>query len=399
MKTTVQAAIENATSSIEILSGIYWSSLVSNNHDLSVGPKFERHYMRSNNNSVVDRLPDDMLHLVPPQLYQYPPMETFWYTALNFVLANVVILGWAGNGIVVFIFLCTPTLRTPSNLLIVNLAISDFLITCMNVPMIINCWYETWVLGPLMCDIFGVVSSICGCTSIWTMVAIARDRYNAIVIGIAGKPMTTSMAIMRIVIIWIYATCWALLPVTYWHRYVPEGNLTSCGTDFLNPEWSSRSYILTYSVCVYFIPLTTIIYSYWYIVAAVAAHEKGMREQAKKMNVASLRSGEQDSVSAEAKLAKVAITTITLWFFAWTPYLITNYCGIFQLATLTPLSTIWASTFAKTNSCYNPIVYAISHPKFRLALKKKLPCLVFGKVEQPTKTPAEVQSTTSEVQT
>lgn len=37
-----------------------------------------------------------------------------------------------------------------------------------------------------------------------------------------------------------------------------------------------------------------------------------MREQAKKMNVASLRSGEQDSVSAEAKLAKVAITTISL---------------------------------------------------------------------------------------
>lgn len=38
-----------------------------------------------------------------------------------------------------------------------------------------------------------------------------------------------------------------------------------------------------------------------------------MREQAKKMNVASLRSGEQSGVSAEAKLAKVK--KIYFYFF------------------------------------------------------------------------------------
>lgn len=38
---------------------------------------------------------------------------------------------------------------------------------------------------------------------------------------------------------------------------------------------------------------------------AVAAHEKQMREQAKKMNVASLRSSEAANTSAECKLAKV----------------------------------------------------------------------------------------------
>ena len=39
----------------------------------------------------------------------------------------------------------------------------------------------------------------------------------------------------------------------------------------------------------------------------MAAHERGMREQAKKMGVASLRSGEQSGESAEAKLAKVRL--------------------------------------------------------------------------------------------
>lgn len=32
-----------------------------------------------------------------------------------------------------------------------------------------------------MCDIYAMVGSLCGCASIWTMTAIALDRYNVIV--------------------------------------------------------------------------------------------------------------------------------------------------------------------------------------------------------------------------
>lgn len=84
-----------------------------------------------------------------------------------------------------------------------------------------------------------------------------------------------------------------------------------------------------------------------------------MREQAKKMNVASLRSSEAAQTSAECKLAKIALMTISLWFFAWTPYLIINYTGVFEGKSITPLATIWGSLFAKANAVYNPIVYGI----------------------------------------
>ena len=36
---------------------------------------------------------------------------------------------------------------------------------------------------------------------------------------------------------------------------------------------------------------------------------------------------------------------------------------------------------AKTASCLNPIVYAVSHPKFRTEMAKELPC--FGIGEKP----------------
>lgn len=245
----------------------------------------------------------------------------------------------------------------------------------MSPPMVVNCYYETWHFGPRMCEIYAMLGSLFGCTSIWTMTMIAFDRYNVIVKGLSAKPLTSGGAVLRIAAIWLHALAWTLAPFFGWNRYVPEGNMTACGTDYLTKSWKSRSYICVYSFFVYTLPLALIVYSYFYIVQAVSAHEKNMREQAKKMNVASLRSSEAQNTSAECKLAKVALMTISLWFMAWTPYLVINFTGIFEWAPISPLATIWGSLFAKANAVYNPIIYGISHPKYRQALFKTFPCL------------------------
>lgn len=328
------------------------------------------------NRTVVDSVPAEMRHLVDAHWYQFPPMNPLWHGILGFVICCLGIISVVGNGMVVYIFSSTKTLRTPSNLLVVNLAFSDFLMmTTMFPPMVVNCYNETWVFGPFMCELYGMLGSLFGCASIWTMTMIALDRYNVIVKGISAAPMTNKTAMLRILFVWAFALLWTLAPMFGWNRYVPEGNMTACGTDYLTKDWFSRSYILIYSIFVYFLPLFTIIYSYTFILSAVSAHEKTMREQAKKMNVASLRSSEAANTSAEAKLAKVALTTISLWFMAWTPYLVINFSGIFETASISPLFTIWGSLFAKANAVYNPIVYAISHPKYKVALEKKFPSL------------------------
>lgn len=364
----------------------------------TIGPQFAHQQMRYTNQTVADKVPPEMLHLIDPHWYQFPPLDPLWHKILGLVMIVLGVLGWSGNGVVVYVFLMTPSLRTPSNLLVVNLAFSDFIMmVIMSPPMVINCYYETWILGTLMCDIYAMVGSLCGCASIWTMTAVALDRYNVIVKGMSGTPLTIKRALLQIVIIWLFGLLWTILPMVGWNRYVPEGNMTACGTDYLSKDWGSKSYILVYSVFVYYLPLFTIIYSYYFIVSAVAAHERAMKEQAKKMNVASLRSGDNQNTSAEAKLAKVALTTISLWFMAWTPYLVINYMGIFNGSKISPLFTIWGSLFAKANAIYNPIVYGISHPKYRAALKEKLPFLVCGSTEEPAASAgnAETSSTTT----
>nr|ANN11841.1 long wavelength sensitive opsin 2 [Steraspis amplipennis]APY20665.1 long wavelength sensitive opsin 2 [Steraspis amplipennis] len=355
----------------------------------------------SGNYTVVDKVPPEMLYLVDHHWYQYPPMNPLWHGILGFVMAVLGCISVFGNGMVVYIFSSTKSLRTPSNLLVVNLAFSDlFMMFTMSPPMVINCYYETWVLGPFMCELYGMFGSLFGCTSIWTMTAIAMDRYNVIVKGLSAKPLTKKGAMLRILLIYLFASVWTIAPLFGWNRYVPEGNMTACGTDYLTKDWLSKSYIFVYSSFVYFLPLSLIIYAYWFIVQAVAAHEKSMREQAKKMNVATLRSGDAANTSAECKLAKVALMTIALWFFAWTPYLVTNYTGILETANISPLATIWCSLFAKANAVYNPIVYAISHPKYKQALYKKFPSLACATpADDTTSTASGVTSVANEEKT
>lgn len=80
--------------------------------------------------------------------YQFPPLDPIWHKILGLVMIVLGFMGWSGNGVVVYVFLLTPSLRTPSNLLVVNLAFSDFIMMLiMSPPMVINCYYETWVLG------------------------------------------------------------------------------------------------------------------------------------------------------------------------------------------------------------------------------------------------------------
>lgn len=100
------------------------------------------------NQTVVDKVPPEMLFMVDAHWYQFAPMNPLWHGLLGFVIGVLGTISIIGNGMVIYIFSTTKTLRTPSNLLVVNLAFSDFLMMfTMSPPMVMNCYYETWVLG------------------------------------------------------------------------------------------------------------------------------------------------------------------------------------------------------------------------------------------------------------
>lgn len=348
------------------------------------------------NFTLVDTVPKEILPWVDPHWYQFPPMNPLWYGLLGFFITVMGFLSIAGNLIVIWVFMNTKSLRTPANLLVVNLATSDFLMMAtMFPPMVYCCYHGTWVFSGFFCEIYGFFGSLFGCVSIWTMLMITFDRYNVIVKGVSAEPLSSKGAMLRVIFVWVLSVTWTILPFFGWNRYVPEGNMTACGTDYLNQEFFSKLYLYIYGFWVYYLPLFMTIYWYSFIISSVAAHEKQMREQAKKMGVKSLRNDESQKMSSECRLAKVALTTVALWFIAWTPYMVINFAGLINKDVIDPLFTIWGSAFAKANAVYNPIVYAISHPKYRNALEKKLPCLSCSGDSDQSDTSSAVSSATT----
>ncbi|XP_059094144.1 compound eye opsin BCRH2-like [Tigriopus californicus] len=327
-----------------------------------------------------DAASDDVLAVTHEHWTQFPPVHPFIQHFFGILFFVLWVISVSGNGLVIFIFLKIKTLRTPSNMLVVALAFSDFIMICsLAPPLFINVFIgKYWAFGPLGCELYGFLGGVFGCASLWMIIMIGYDRYNVIVKGFNGVKTTPCIAFLMIIFSFAYSTAVCLPPLLkVWGSYKLEGLLLTCSFDYITDDWVNKSFTLFFFIGCYGLPMCFIIYFYSQIVYAVVAHERALKAQAKKMNVESLRSNtDANAESAEVRIAKVAITNICLWLLAWTPYAAIAMIGQFGGAhLLTPVVTQLPSFLAKTASCFNPIVYAVSHPKYREALTKELPCL------------------------
>ena len=85
-----------------------------------------------------------------------------------------------GNGLIMVSVTVVKQLRQPGNYLIVSLALSDFLVGFIVLPLTIV--YDVageWVFGTMMCDIHVSFDVICCTASIINICMISIDRYVA----------------------------------------------------------------------------------------------------------------------------------------------------------------------------------------------------------------------------
>merc|ERR1712179_283365 len=261
---------------------------------------------------------EDIRAFLHPHWHNFKAIHPMWYFFLGMLYFCIGTTAVCGNFIVLKIFSSFPALRTPANMLVMNLAFSDFCLMLALFPEMVYNFFMggSWQFGETACQIHAFLGSVFGYSQIFTLTVISWDRYNVIVKGFSGAPLTFSKVSMILIINYI------------WSRL------------------SSNT----------------------------------------KMNSASLRSNaDQQSASAEIRIAKVAIINVTLWTLAWTPFTVICMLGTWgDVSKITPLVSSIPVIIAKTSCCYNPVIYAISHPKYRECLKEAFPgmCIVVKKEEQ-----------------
>uniref|UniRef100_A0A3Q1GF57 G-protein coupled receptor 84-like n=1 Tax=Acanthochromis polyacanthus TaxID=80966 RepID=A0A3Q1GF57_9TELE len=90
----------------------------------------------------------------------------------------VTITGTVGNLMTILAFTLDSRLKTRFNVLIVNLAVADFLYCTILQPISVDSYLHLrWRAGQLWCRIFGLLLSMSNCVSIFTLCLIAVSRY------------------------------------------------------------------------------------------------------------------------------------------------------------------------------------------------------------------------------
>ncbi|KAF8773670.1 Opsin like protein [Argiope bruennichi] len=138
---------------------------------------------------------------------------------------------------------------------------------------------------------------------------------------------------------------------------------------------------------------------YRVIVHPFKKYEMQIKEQARKMNVDSIRSNAAVSgSSAEIRIAKTAFCVILMFLFSWVPYISVAFIAGFShpnLRRITPVVSMIPAMTLKASACFDPFFYAISHPRYRLELQKRLPWLcIHERPEATSGTDDSVSKTT-----
>nr|BAG80982.1 opsin [Triops longicaudatus] len=326
--------------------------------------------------SVRDVAPLDMHHLLHSHWDSYPPADPRIHYLLGMLYFFLGIAACVGNVLVLHIFGKHKNLRSPTNTLLMNLAFCDLMIFIGLYPeMLGNIFMNdgTWMWGDIACRLHAWFGLVFGFGQMQTLMYMSIDRYNVIVKGLSAQPLTYKKVTQWLAQVWIVSLFWGTAPFFGFGNFALDGILNTCSFDYFTRDMPAMSYIVGACVSAYVIPLIVIIVCYTFIVRAVFEHEETLRQQAAKMNVTSLRSSASaEDTSAEFRIAKIAMINVCLWLWAWSPFTIVSFIGIFgNQAIITPYLSSLPVILAKTSSVYNPIVYALSHPKYQAALKEE----------------------------
>ena len=125
----------------------------------------------------------------------------------------LVIFNLFGNTLVCVVILRNGNMRTPLNYLLVNLAVADTMIGILSIPMIVFHFIPQEAestVAMLLCKfiVHGTLLYLCGNVSVFSLAAIAFERYQAVVHPLTVREkITKRKTFLFITITWILVIC------------------------------------------------------------------------------------------------------------------------------------------------------------------------------------------------
>ncbi|GCC23027.1 substance-P receptor-like [Chiloscyllium punctatum] len=294
-------------------------------------------------------------------------LQPKWQIALwALAYSIIVVVGVCGNLVVMWIILAHKRMRTVTNYFLVNLAFTECSVAAFNA--VINFVYgihNEWYFGLGYCRFHNFFPITAMFASIYSMTAIALDRYMAIIHPLKPRLSATATKVV-IGAIWVVALSLAF-PQCYYSTTVQFPGRVVCYVEWPENAENSTSHETTYHVCVtalvYFLPLMVMGYAYTIVGRTLWASEIP--------GDSSDRYREQ--MNAKRKVVKMMIIVVTTFAVCWLPYhiyflLYLFHPEIYQKRYIQQvyLAIIW---LAMSSTMYNPIIYCCLNERFRAGFR------------------------------
>ncbi|XP_068429158.1 trace amine-associated receptor 13c-like [Clinocottus analis] len=300
-----------------------------------------------------------------PQLHNAScrkPAVVWHSAALPFFLMSLSALTVALNLLVIISVSHFRHLHTPTNILILSLAVSDLIVGLLLLPVEIILQISCWFLGDLACSLFNYLSFIVTSASVGNMVLISMDRYVSICDPLHYACRVTVKRVRLCV-----CTCW-LCSVSYSGVFARDGltqpgKYTSCHGEcvvFIDYVSGVVDLVLT---CV--LPVSVIIVLYVRVFAVAVAHARAMRSQV-SVGTHRLAVGSK-TMKSELKAARTLGVVVVLFLICFCPYYTVSIAGDSLISSSYMTFALYLFYF---NSCLNPLIYALFYPWFRKAVKR-----------------------------
>ncbi|TMS38602.1 hypothetical protein L596_005292 [Steinernema carpocapsae] len=303
------------------------------------------------------------------------------------------VIAIVGNSLIVLMIVYFRRLHTPTNVLILNLAIADLLISLLCMPF--SYWHviifddQRWVFGALFCKLFAYLQATAVFLSSWTLVVISFDRFMAIMFVMSPwLRLTRRRAILLVLITWTFSLVMAL-PLLFVNRTFQDelNGVTICQerwdelTQFFGPDTQiMHTYTTVVFALQYCMPLLVLVITYTFIGIKMWNSRVPGIDQSE--NSRCLMQERHDSVK---KLIPMVLLVSALYAGCWLPQnLLMNIMLTYHpsIASHPYILYMWwiAHTIAMLHSIVNPFIYYTRNQKFREGFTyflRFLPCIEF----------------------
>ncbi|XP_041066145.1 prolactin-releasing peptide receptor-like [Carcharodon carcharias] len=283
----------------------------------------------------------------------------------------LVFVGIVGNYLLLYVICKTKKMHNVTNFFIGNLAFSDMLMCATCVPFTLAYAFHPrgWVFGTFMCYFVFLMQPVTVYVSVFTLTAIAVDRYYATVHPLKKRiSIGTCMFILAGVWLVSCAVSAPALAHTYHVEFQDQGQII-CEEFWIEKAKEHLAYAYTTLIVTYILPLSAVSLSYLRItlklknrvVPGNATHSQERWEKVKRK-----------------KIFRLLVLVVAAFGACWLPLHVFNIIRDIDINLINKdyfnLIQLLCHFCAMTSACCNPFLYAWLHDRFRAELKRMFAC-------------------------